>query len=46
MCRITGYVEVQIFTNGHMSCENLCWAVSKVQLWILVGGWKASNVEQ
>ena len=23
------------FTNGPMSCENLCWAVSKVRLWIL-----------
>ena len=40
---ITVYLhEVQIFmnfTNGHMNHENLCWIVSKVQLWVLVGAW-------
>ena len=26
-----------------MSCENLCWAISKVQLWVSVGMWKCKQ---
>ena len=34
------------FTNGPMSHENFCWAVSKVRLWVLVGMWNASTSDQ
>ena len=34
---------MQIFTNSLTSGENLCWAVSKLRLWVLVGAWNASN---
>ena len=40
---IMGYLhEAQIFknfTNAPTSHENLCWAISKVRLWVLVGAW-------
>ena len=50
MYRIIGYLyEMQIFMNfmnDPTSHENLCWAVPKVRLQVLVGTWNASNADQ